>query len=137
MTALSITLALAAVVAAALAVLALAAWRRASLVAARRSEVAERELAELRERLVTLERSSAPRAGRRPDEAREFVITGLGRTAAEDERLPVKVSLTGPAFTDVVVRETLVQTASLVHGLRRALSVEVRHRIRLEMKRDL
>ena len=36
-----------------------------------------------------------------------------------------------------VVRETVVQTASLVQGLRRALAPETRNRIRFEMKREL
>ena len=53
---------------------------------------------------------------------REFVITHLGEDEPEPERAPVKVSLTGPAFADAVVRETVVQTASLVHGVRRALA---------------
>jgi hypothetical protein len=147
MTALSITLALVAVVAAALAGVALSAWRRAVRAAVRRGEAAEQDLAELRERLAVLEHAST-----RPDLTsdrlrpgsgqREFVITrlGEGESAALErlgDRAPVRVSLSGPAFADAIVRETVVQTASLVQGLRHALAAETRNRIRFEMKREL
>ena len=40
-------------------------------------------------------------------------------------------------FADIVLRETVVQTASLFHGVRRALSPENRNRIRFEMRREV
>ena len=42
-----------------------------------------------------------------------------------------------PVFADIVLRETVVQAASLVHGVRRALSPETRNRIRFEMRREV
>ena len=42
-----------------------------------------------------------------------------------------------PVFADMVLRETVVQGASLFHGLRRALAPETRNRIRFEMKREV
>jgi type II secretory pathway pseudopilin PulG len=140
MTPLTLTLALVAVLAAALAAVAAVAWRRSVRDAVRRDERAAAQLAELRERLSALE---ARPAGRNPTTVaseREFVITHLGEedpTADPVDSAPVKVSLTGPAFADAVVRETVVQTASVVHGLRRALAPETRNRIRFEMRREL
>lgn len=135
MTALTITLALVAVVAAALAVALLVAWRRSLAGAVGRQEAADRETEALRERLDALEARTAAPVPRPVD--REFVITQLGEPEPVRDAAPVKVSLSGPAFADAVVRESVVQTASLVQGVRRALAPEVRHRIRFEMKRDL
>lgn len=135
MTALTIALAFVAVLAAALAAVALVGWRRTA-------RAAERDRAELHERLGALERQQRPTGQRGSTPVateREFVITHLGEDE-EGARLPatpVKVSLTGPAFADAVVRESVVHTASLVQGLRRALSPETRNRIRFEMKREL
>ncbi len=42
-----------------------------------------------------------------------------------------------PVFADLVLRETVVQTASLFHGLRRALSPETRNRIRFHMRQEV
>ena len=70
----------------------------------------------------------------------EFVITGLdtpslvprdGYSTSEVPTVP------GPMFTDIVLRETVVQAASLAAGLRRALAPEVRNRIRFEMRREV
>jgi len=105
-----------------------------------------RETAALTERLARLEQqaqavpasASTSSGPRRSTPEAEFVITHLGEEAeAPASTAPVKVSLTGPAFADAVVRETVVHTASFVHGLRRALSAESRNRIRFEMKREL
>ncbi|WGL50430.1 hypothetical protein P5P86_10670 [Nocardioides sp. BP30] len=145
MTALSITLALVAVVAAALALVAVIAGRRALTAASRREQVAEQDLAEMRERLAVLEQRTRPgaRSGGDAESAddREFVITRLGSLEALEadgtDRAPAQVSLTAPAFADAVLRETVVQTASLAHGLRRALAPETRNRIRFEMRREL
>jgi hypothetical protein len=133
MTALTITLALVAVVAAALAVALLVAWRRALARAVRRQRAADRETQALRERLEALETRAATVA--QPVD-HEFVITHLGEPEPA-AAAPVKVTLSGPAFADAVVRESVVQTASLVQGLRRALAPEVWHRIRFEMRREL
>jgi hypothetical protein len=116
-----------------------------ALVALTRALLASRrEVALANERLDALERQLAepaavPGAPATPVVTQqEFVITHLGEDMADDvDRTPVKVSLTGPAFADAVVRETVVQTASVVHGLRRALAPETRNRIRFEMKREL
>lgn len=140
MTALSITLALVAVVAAALALVAVLAWRRALTASVRREEAAEQDLIELRERLAVLERVTAPAdRAERPVDEREFVITRLGTLEPTDTDGADRatVSLKAPAFADAVVRETVVQTASLVQGLRRALAPETRNRIRFEMKREV
>jgi len=143
MTALTITLALVAVVAAAFALAATLAWRRALAAAVRREDAAERDLADLHERLAVLEAAAArsPRTGRgqRSVEEREFVITRLGDIGetADPDRLPARVSVKAPAFADAVLRESFVQTASLAQGVRRALSAETRNRIRFEMRREL
>ena len=42
-----------------------------------------------------------------------------------------------PMFADIVLRETVMQAASLAAGLRRALTPEVRNRIRFEMRREV
>jgi len=106
--------------------------------------VSRREAIALAERLERLEeRLTEPPAAAVPPTTpvltrQEFVITHLGEETAEaGQATPVKVSLTGPAFADAVVRETVVQTASVVHGLRRALAPETRNRIRFEMKREV
>ena len=143
MTALTITLALVAVVAAALALAATLAWRRALTAAVRREDAAERDLAELHERLAVLEASAArpDRNGRdeKAVEEREFVITRLGDAGRvpDIDRAPARVTVKAPAFADAVLRESVVQTASLVQGVRRALAPETRNRIRFEMKREL
>ena len=67
----------------------------------------------------------------------EYVVTMLGREPAPgepDEPAPV---VPAPLFADLVLREGVVQAASLAAGLRRALAPEVRHRIRFEMKREV
>jgi hypothetical protein len=143
MTALTITLALVAVVAAALATAALLAWRRAVSASVRRDDAAEHALAELRERLAVLERAATrPDHTSRAAAEQEYVITrlgeaGLGEGEPEPDRTPARVSVKAPAFADAVLRESVVQTASLAHGLRRALAPETRNRIRFEMKREL
>jgi type II secretory pathway pseudopilin PulG len=133
MTALTIALACVAVVAAVAAVLAVVAQRRA-----RRD--AEQQAEALRERLEAVESRLRERTA--PPVVRaeqEFVITHLGEVGADgaEDRVPVPVRLTAPAFADAVVRETVVQTASLVQGVRRALAPETRNRIRFEMRREI
>jgi len=60
----------------------------------------------------------------------EFVITRIG----EPEPAP---TVPAPVFADLLVKETVVQTASLFHGLRRALSPETRNRIRFHMRQEV
>lgn len=92
------------------------------------------ESAELRERLDRLERDSAPSAPPVPDGS-AHVITRLGEDDAE-ERPPVPM-VGGRIFADLVLRESVVQAASLAHGVRRALAPATRNRIRFEMRQEL
>lgn len=84
----------------------------------------------LRERLDRLERAAAAPV---PAE-REYVITRLGEDDGSSAPAP---TIEGRLFADLVLRETVVQAASLAHGVRRALAPETRHRIRFEMRREL
>ncbi|MER7556503.1 hypothetical protein ABTZ46_06145 [Nocardioides sp. NPDC126508] len=115
--------------------LALGARRRAR----RRLEEAEASEAELRERLEALEKRLAqPEIRRRRRDDKEYVITSLGEDGepVEVEQVAQR-TLTAPAFADAVFRETVVHGAALVHGVRRALSPEVRFKIRYEMHREV
>jgi hypothetical protein len=67
---------------------------------------------------------------------REYVITGLGEGRSRGPLAAVPTVPT-PAFVDIVLRESLIRTASLAAGLRRALAPDVRNRIRFEMKREV
>ena len=90
---------------------------------ARQVEAIERRLAE-------------PAPAVRADDT-EYVVTMLGRETGpgeSDEPAPV---VPAPLFADLVLREGVVQAASLAAGLRRALAPEVRHRIRFEMRREV
>jgi hypothetical protein len=64
----------------------------------------------------------------------EFVITRVGEREPEPEPAP---TVPGPVFADLLLKETVVQTASLFHGLRRALSPETRNRIRFHMRQEV
>ncbi len=66
--------------------------------------------------------------------APQFVITRIGEPEAEDEPVP---TVPAPVFADLLLKETVVQTASLFHGLRRALSPETRNRIRFHMRQEV
>ena len=77
----------------------------------------------------------APHPVRRPT---EYVITHLGEPVEEQEPEVEAVPVVAPGlFADLVLRETVVQTASVFHGVRRALSPENRNRIRFEMRREV
>ena len=95
------------------------------------------ESAALRSQVEGIERRLG---GARPVQARDgrdYVVTVLGH---EHDHVPVSepAPVVAPAvFADIVLRETVVQSASLLHGLRRALSPEVRNRIRFEMGREV
>ncbi len=75
----------------------------------------------------------APEAARAPT---EYVITHLGEVEPEPE-VEAAPAVAPGLFADIVLRETVVQTASLFHGVRRALSPENRNRIRFEMRREV
>ncbi|MFB9315158.1 hypothetical protein [Nocardioides plantarum] len=82
------------------------------------------------------QRLAEPAPAVRADET-EYVVTMLGRETGpgeSDEPAPV---VPAPLFADLVLREGVVQAASLAAGLRRALAPEARHRIRFEMKREV
>jgi hypothetical protein len=70
----------------------------------------------------------------RPLDEPEYVITRVGELAPEPEPVP---TVAAPVFADIVLRETVVQTASLLHGLRRALAPETRNRIRFQMRQEV
>ena len=111
---------------------------RARAAARRRVAAAETATAELRARLDALE-AGLDRLGRQAGGTpvrtdKEFVITSLGEERDDARAVP---ALPAPAFADAVLRDTVVHAAALVHGVRRALSPEVRNRIRFEMKREL
>jgi hypothetical protein len=96
------------------------------------------ELVALRRRLDDLEGSAASdsvsAAATAPEPAPvEYVITDLGREQSPAE--PMRVD--GPAFADLVLRETVVKAASLAHGVRRGLAPATRNRIRFEMKQEV
>jgi hypothetical protein len=108
------------------------------LVALRRvragaGRVAE-ELGLLRQRLDGLEQTRvATPAAAAPATPVEFVITDLGQPKPTPEPVP----LDGPAFADIVLKETVVKAASLAHGVRRGLAPATRNRIRFEMKQEV
>jgi len=92
------------------------------------------ELSLLRQRLDDLEHTRAPTpAATAPATPVEFVITDLG----QQEPTPEPVPLDGPAFADIVLKETVVKAASLAHGVRRGLAPATRNRIRFEMKQEV
>jgi len=64
--------------------------------------------------------------------APEYVITHVG----EPEPEPVP-TVAAPVFADLLLKETVVQTASLFQGVRRALSPETRNRIRFHMRQEV
>ena len=107
--------------------------------AAEQLSAAQLESAALRERMDALERRlTAPLApvAARAVEDRDYVITRVGSQDDQDDRLPAP-RVDGPLFADLVLRESVVQAASLAAGLRRALAPETRNRIRFAMKREV
>jgi hypothetical protein len=92
------------------------------------------DLATLQQRLDDLEQRHGDRGPAATISAPvEFVITDLGR-----EEQPVDpVHLDGPAFADIVLKETVVKAASFAQGVRRGLTPATRNRIRFEMKQEV
>jgi len=69
----------------------------------------------------------------------EYVITHVGGRDVPAEEAPAEpaAAVGAPVFADLLLKETVVQTASLFHGLRRALSPETRNRIRFHMRQEV
>ncbi len=130
------------VVVALLALLTLTVALLVTVVRGRRRAAADRaaaraEATALRERLDALERRiAAPVATTASVEDRDYVITRIGADDVVSDRLPA-TRIDGPLFADLVLRESVVQAASLAAGLRRALAPETRNRIRFEMRREV
>lgn len=102
---------------------------------------ARAEAASLRAQVEEIERRLA-QAASRPRVEPGYVITHLGEEApdsveGDDVRPGAVERIDGALFADLVLRETVVKTASLAHGLRRALAPETRNRIRFEMRREV
>ncbi|MCW2815864.1 MAG: hypothetical protein JWN84_3319 [Nocardioides sp.] len=104
--------------------------RQAAVLDAARAEVAA-----LAARLEAVEQATLPAPAVRADDT-EYVVTMLGRDEDEAPLEPAS-AVPGPLFADLVLREGVVQAASLAAGLRRALAPETRHRIRFEMRREV
>lgn len=109
--------------------------QRGDVRAARQElEQARAEAAELRQLVETLARRVE-----RPDEG--WVITDVGGLETGAERLPRPADtperIDGRLFADLVLRESVVRAAGLVHGVRRALAPETRDRVRLEVRREI
>jgi hypothetical protein len=65
----------------------------------------------------------------------EYLITRVGEPEPEvAEPVP---TVPPPVFADLLLKESVVQTASLFHGLRRALAPETRNRIRFQMRQEV
>ncbi len=92
------------------------------------------DVSDLRDRIDELARRPGPMPAAGPVTAPvEFVITDLGR-----EQPPAEPAhLDGPAFADIVVKETVVKAASFARGVRRGLAPATRNRIRFEMKQEV
>lgn len=103
---------------------------------ARDAEELRVQLAELDKALS--EQASAPSVTDRVPVAvaddREYLITDLNR--GRGPQIPARI-VPAPVFADILLRESVIKTAALAAGLRRALSPEVRNRIRFEMKREV
>jgi hypothetical protein len=85
-----------------------------------------------------LNRPAPPASAREPAAQPEFVITHVGEPEREaEEPLEPAATVPAPVFADLVLKETVVQTASLFHGLRRALAPETRNRIRFHMRQEV
>ncbi len=99
---------------------------------------ARAETASVAARLDLVEQSLAGPADDVPDEAAGFVITHVGESPGPGPVPTEDPSPVGGAlFADLVLRETVVKTAGLAHGVRRALSPENRFRIRHEYRRTV
>ena len=121
---------------------ALSALRRAAARAEASSAAANALSEDLRAQVSAIEerlraRTPSPGAGR--DSEREYVITQLGDLSGrpESSRPEAAPVVDGPLFADLVLRESLVQAASLAAGLRRALAPAHLNQVRFEMRREI
>jgi hypothetical protein len=94
---------------------------------------AHSEIDLLRDRAAASPAAVAPAPVVAPVE-REYLITGLGSTIDQPSEPQV---VDRALFADLVLRETVVKTAALAHGVRRALAPAVRNRIRFEMRQEV
>ena len=117
--------------------------RRSAARAERALASAQSSSAELRAQVSAIEQQLArhpqsQRAGSDTADEREYVITNLRvEGVLEDESAGSPPAVDGPLFADLVLRESVVQAASLAAGLRRALAPERLNRIRFEMRREV
>jgi len=102
---------------------------------ARRMDAAHTEAEALRVQIEEIQRRLAEPPAVRDE--REYVITGLGGADAPSPTTESAPMVPAPVFADIMLRETVLQAASMAAGLRRALSPEVRNRIRFEMRREV
>lgn len=108
---------------------------RRELAAARAESARLRaQVEEIERALVTSRQPVSPPAAAGPM-VQEFTITELGRASEQAE--PAAPRIDRALFADLVLRETVVKTASLAHGVRRALGAESRNRIRFEVRREV
>jgi hypothetical protein len=110
------------------------ALRRVRARTAEQLALARAEADELRAQIDDIERRLAAPT---PADEQEYVITRLGDGADPGEPTTPAPMVAGPLFADLVLRESVVQAASLATGVRRALSPETRNRVRFEMKREV
>jgi hypothetical protein len=110
---------------------------RSRRAVARRLDAAHAEAEALRVQIEEIQRRIEQPPAVRAEQ--EFVITevGSGVEARSAHASTTVDTVPVPMFADIVLRETVVQAASLAAGLRRALSPEVRNRIRFEMRREV
>ncbi|MDP2774401.1 MAG: hypothetical protein Q8O61_12685 [Nocardioides sp.] len=97
-------------------------------------EAAQAEAAALQAQVDAIERRLAEPAPAPPRADSDYVITHLGEEQRDTDAVP---AVPAPLFADLVLRESVVQAASLAAGLRRALAPEMRHKIRFEMRREV
>ncbi len=97
-------------------------------------DAARRDAEALRTQVEAIERRLSEPVPRHRAEESEYTITTIGRQDPDPEPEPV---VPAPLFADLVLRESVVQAASLVAGLRRALAPETRNRIRFEMRQEV
>lgn len=115
-------------------VLLVAATRRALVRVRHEADALVGRVAELEQRLAAQETAAPGVPAATVPADREYVITHLGEEPEAAAAAPV---VPAPVFADLVLRESVVQAATLAAGLRRALSPETRHRIRFEMRREV
>jgi len=116
----------------------------ATALAAARVEATglRRRLEELERRLEPpADRSDAADADADAADAEGYLITDVvsGGSTSEEGAAPGRHAppMNPPLFVDLVLRESVVRSAAFVHGVRRALAPETRHRIRFQMRQEV